>query len=501
MPQSTKKPLFILEMANNHSGDAQHGLFLIREFKKVTERFADVFDFAFKLQLRDPSIIHPDFTGRMDISQIKRFTETRLREDDFTALKDEIERQGFISMCTPFDEPSVDAMLRMDFQVFKVASCSFGDWPLMEAFGKVDKPIILSTACADEKMLDAVVSFFRNRNKSFSIMHCVSAYPTENKGLAVGQIRYLKGRYPDVPVGFSTHEQPDNYTSVFMAVGAGAEIFEKHVGIPTDKYKINDYSCTPEQIDRWLTAARQAYEMYGTGSERMAFTESAVKGIGAFTRGAFAKKALRKGDAFSAKDVFLAIPNVDNQVMAFDLSKYASFTAKKDIPANAPVSLDDVTVKNSREKVGEITKKVAEMLNRAGVILPEGVNCSISAHYGLERFNEYGAVILDVLNREYCKKIIVMQPKQKHPTHKHLKKEETFHVLSGDMSVVLDGAEHNLSAGALLTVGRGMLHSFETAGGVIFEEISTTHYKDDSIYDDPAIMGFVDRKIEYRLFV
>jgi len=501
MPQNTKKPLFILEMANNHMGDAQHGLRLIREFRKATEGFADVFDFAFKLQLRDPSIIHPDFTGRMDISQIKRFTETRLSEEDFKALKDEIERQGFISMCTPFDEPSVEAMSRMNFQVFKVASCSFGDWPLMEAFGRVEKPIILSTACADEKMLDAVVSFFRNRNKPFSIMHCVSAYPTKGGELAVGQIRYLKDRYPDVPVGFSTHEHPDNHTSIFMAVGAGAEIFEKHVGIPTDKYKINDYSCTPEQIGRWLAAAREAYEMYGTSNGRMDFTESAVKGIGAFTRGAFAKKALKDGDTFSAKDVFLAIPNVDNQVMAFDLSKYASFTAKRDIAANAPIPLDGITVRNSREKVGEITKVVADMLSRAGIILPNGVGCSISAHYGLERFNEYGAVIIDVLNREYCKKIIVMQPKQKHPTHKHLKKEETFHVLSGDLRVELDGVEHNLSTGALLTVGREMRHAFETVDGVIFEEISTTHYKDDSIYDDQAIMGFNDRKIEYRLFI
>jgi quercetin dioxygenase-like cupin family protein len=286
-----------------------------------------------------------------------------------------------------------------------------------------------------------------------------------------------------------------------MAVGAGAEIFEKHVGIPTDKYKINDYSCTPEQIGRWLSAAREAYDMYGTGSDRMSFTESAVKGIGAFTRGAFAKKALRKGDVFGAKDVFLAIPNVDNQVMAFDLSKYAAFTAETDIAANAPVLFGGVTVKNSREKVGEITKTAADMLNGAGIILPKGVNCSISAHYGLERFNEYGAVIIDVLNREYCKKIIVMLPGQKHPYHKHLKKEETFHVLSGDMRVELDGVEHRLSAGALLTVGREMRHAFETAGGVIFEEISTTHYKDDSIYDDLAIMGFNDRKIEYRFFV
>ena len=495
------KPLFILEMANNHMGDVQHGLSLVREFKKVTEKFAGVFDFAFKLQLRDSSIIHPCFVDRMDISQIKRFTETRLSEKDFTALKDEIEKQGFISMCTPFDEPSVDKMIQMNFQMFKVASCSFGDWPLMEAFDKVERPIILSTACADEKTLDSAISFFRNRNKKFSVMHCVSVYPTENKDLTINQIRYLKNRYPDIPIGFSTHELPDNYKSVFMAMGAGAEIFEKHVGIPTGKYKINDYSCTPEQIDNWLTAAKEAYEMYGNSSGRMCFTESAVKGISAFTRGAFAKREIEKGEIFNVKDVFLAIPNVNNQVMSFDLSKYASFTAEKDIAMNAPILLDDVTINNSREKVGEITKKITIMLNQSGIILPKGVNCSISAHYGLDRFDEFGAVIVDVLNREYCKKIIVMLPEQKHPGHKHIKKEETFHVLYGDFTVELDGVVHSLKAGDLLTVGRDQHHSFRTTNGVIFEEISTTHYKNDSFYDDPVIMDFNDRKIEYRLFI
>ena len=65
----------------------------------------------------------------------------------------------------------------------------------------------------------------------------------------------------------------------------------------------------------------------------------------------------------------------------------------------------------------------------------------------------------------------------------------------------LDGVVHHLKAGDLLTVGRNQHHSFETTDGVIFEEISTTHYKNDSFYDDPTIMDFNERKIEYRLFL
>jgi sialic acid synthase SpsE/quercetin dioxygenase-like cupin family protein len=496
----TGKPLFIFEMANNHCGDVRHGLRIIGEFKKIAEKYFDRFDFAFKLQLRDPSIIHPDFADRMDLNQIKRFTETRLSGGDFALLKAEIEKQGFISMCTPFDEPSVDKMLEMGFAVFKIASCSIGDWPLMERFEKVDKPVIISTACADVNRLDNVVSFFLNRKKNFAIMHCVSAYPTENKDLEINQINYLKNRYAGIRTGFSTHEVPDNDKSIFMAIAAGASIFEKHVGVPTEKYKLNGYSCTPLQIDSWLEAACEAYDMLGGSEGRMGFTESAVKGVGAFVRGSFALRDIKKGETFSARDLFLAIPNVEKQLMSFDLSKYAAFTAAEDINKNAPVLLDRISVNNSKDRIMKIAKSVLAMLDKANIKLPGEVNCSVSAHYGLDSFAEYGATIIDVINREYCKKLMVMHPGQKHPSHTHMKKEETFHVLYGDLQVILDGIEHNLKAGDLLTVGRGQNHSFSTKDGVIFEEISTTHYKNDSFYDDNSIMNFSDRKIEFRLY-
>ena len=37
------------------------------------------------------------------------------------------------------------------------------------------------------------------------------------------------------------------------------------------------------------------------------------------------------------------------------------------------------------------------------------------------------------------------------------------------------------------TVGRGQIHSFSSEQGVIFEEISTTHIKNDSYYEDAQI--------------
>jgi len=87
------KPMFILEMANNHMGDVSHGLNIIREFHKVVKEFP--FKFAFKLQYRQlDTFIHPLYRDRQDIKYVKRFSETRLSEEDFKKLLAEMQSWG-----------------------------------------------------------------------------------------------------------------------------------------------------------------------------------------------------------------------------------------------------------------------------------------------------------------------------------------------------------------------------------------------------------------------
>jgi hypothetical protein len=51
----------------------------------------------------------------------------------------------------------------------------------------------------------------------------------------------------------------------------------------------------------------------------------------------------------------------------------------------------------------------------------------------------------------------------------------------------------------MILVERNMSHSFSTVNGAVFEEISTTHYKNDSFYDDQIIMENKERKTEVYL--
>lgn len=178
-PQPTNifEDLYVFEMANNHQGSVDHGREIIRQLQAVAAGFP--FRFAVKLQYRNlDTFIHPAYRDRQDIKYVKRFRDTELKADQLLALKEAIDTAGFIPICTPFDEDSVDWIERHGFQMLKIASCSLTDWPLLERIGRTRLPVIASTAGATLEEIAKIVDFFKNRHKPLALMHCVGEYPT-----------------------------------------------------------------------------------------------------------------------------------------------------------------------------------------------------------------------------------------------------------------------------------------------------------------------------------
>ena len=501
------KILIICEMANNHMGDVSHGKLMIEEFAKVADRHRNIFDFAWKFQFRDlETFIHKDYVGREDLKYVKRFKETGLSQDEFADLKNHAEEHGFFTMSTAFDEPSVLRLNEMGFHMAKVASCSFTDWPLLNELVKLDMPIILSTAGVTTQDIDNVVSFMQHRNKDFSLMHCVGQYPTDDENLQLNQINQLRERYPNVKVGYSTHEHPEETRAVAMALAKGAQLTEKHVAVVTEDYPVNAYSVTPTQMSAWLDSAANAILMNGC-LERPLARERELSALAQFKRGVFSKRDIAEGEVVSRDDLYCAWPSVEGQFLANSLSKYASFTANKNIATDAPLLERDASSSNNRDQVWSIVQDVKKFLEKSNVIYPSHAELEISHHYGIDRFYQTGISMITVVNRDYCKKLIVVLPKQKHPEQYHLKKEETFVVLHGDVDLKLSKnnnianswpekieSQHSLKAGDVITIEPEVRHEFSTQNGCVIEEVSSTHYPDDSFYTDPAIGQNNNRK-------
>ena len=488
------KDLIILEMANNHMGCVEHGKRIIKEFSVLMDEFPE-FSFAFKLQYRNlDTFIRPDFVGRTDVKHVKRFEETRLSRHEQRALVDSIKSHGYLTMCTPFDNESVVTIQDDGFDIIKIASCSFGDWPLVEDVAKAGLPIIASTAGADLSTIDNTILFFQNRGLEFIIQHCVGEYPTPLLNMNLNQIDYLKDRHPEVRFGFSTHEDPSDTRLVQMAVAKGAVSFEKHVGIPTEEFSLNLYSSDLEQTRAWLAAARDAKLACGELTARYKPTDEERNSLLALQRGAFLKAGIKKGQNITLGDVFFAFPPSEGQITAANFSKYDEIVAIGDLEQGQEIRPENVCVTNTKQQLMDVATEVMSLVDRSGVIVPQKFELEISHHYGLERFKDYGLSMVTLVNREYCKKILICLPNQKHPEQYHKLKEETFNVLYGELELRLDGRPYNLKVGDVVTVLPEQRHEFVSYDGAVLEEISSTHHVDDSYYTDAKILANYNRK-------
>jgi N-acetylneuraminate synthase len=493
MGDVNQRPLFIYEMANNHMGDVDHGIRIIDDLKTASEGFP--FGFCVKLQYRDIGrCIHPDFKERYDLKYVKRFSETHLSWDNYKRLKDAIVEAGFLSMCTPWDEGSVDKIVEHEFDFMKIPSCYFSDWPILERIACYDLPIVASTAGEPLEEIDRVVSFFKHRDKPLTIMHCVGEYPAPDDHLHLGQISLLKKRYPELQVGYSTHERPDNTEAVKIAIAMGAVMFEKHVGVPTERYALNAYSATPVQVRKWLQSARDAFTMIGSPNERYPAPPGEQAALQELARGAFVKNPVAACNLVLPSNVFFAMPNVKGQLVAQDFSKYSEYIASHAIEANGPVMRVGVNTRNTRELVHKIVLDVKNLIRKSKVQVPGQCDLEISHHHGLEKFREIGITAITVVNREYCKRLMVVLPGQKHPEQWHNQKDETYHILYGDVTVELDGKRSTHKSNDVITISHGVKHSFWTVHGAIIEEVSSSYSMDDSFYTDERIMVNTNRK-------
>lgn len=476
--------LFIFDLANNHQGDINHAKDIIRGIGEVVSEKGVKGGIKFQFRHLD-SFIHPDHQVSSDNKHIPRFQGTRLSDEAYGELCDFTRSQGLRTICTPFDEASVDLIEKLEIEVVKIASCSAADRPLLERIAQSAKPIIASTAGLKTSEIDLLVNLYEAAKLPLAIMHCVALYPSKNSQLRLNTIDVLRRRYPDHLIGWSTHENQDEILPIQVAYAKGARLYERHVGKETEKYALNKYSSTKAQLAEWIDGYLRAKEVCGPELRPPAFIEE-IESLNSLKRGVFAKNSIQKGDVISGDSVYFAMPYQAGQLSSGQFSE--GLVADKSYNSNESISQSVFDTSQTTEEITlDILNQVKGLFNNARIVIGKDSSVELSHHYGLERYREFGCLIIDVINRRYCKKLIVLLPRQKHPYHFHKKKEETFQLLFGDMEVEIDGQRDSLNLGDTVLVEPNQWHKFSTLHGAIFEEISTTHYNDDSYYEDERI--------------
>jgi len=490
------KPTVILEVANNHMGEVSHGKKIITEFNKVTKKFKKQINFVVKYQYRDSkTFIHKKSDDNNKF--VKRFNETFLSDKEWKQLTD-FSSKYYKLACTPFDEVSAEKVFKQKFDYVKIASCSSTDWPLIEKiyslYKKKKKKILVSLGGLNDREISRVFSFLNNRKVDFNFLYCVAKYPSTVKDLNLSYFSKLREEYGDNVKGLSLHETASEEITPIIAYGSGVRIFEKHVGVKTKKYNINDYSVNPQMLEKWLINLSKAIELWGSVEKRNKNVKNERSQLNLLKRGVFINKNIDKNQPIKANDIYFAFPCKANQMTANNFSKFYKIVSKKLIKKDEPLKFTNVVIDDSYSKILIIRDKVKNFLRNTGVVLPKNARLEISYHYGIDNFFKQGLTMISIINNQYCKKLLMVLPGQSHPSQYHRIKKESFFVLFGNVKLSIDKKIFNLNAGDLKTIYAKQIHKFSSKKGAIIEELSTTSIKSDSYYLDEKINNNKDRK-------
>jgi N-acetylneuraminate synthase len=199
------EPVYIIaEVGINHNGSVEIA-------KKLISEAAAAGCDAVKFQKRTPELCVPKDQwylerdtpwGRMtyiDYRHKIEFEKAEYEEIDFHC-----KLRGIDWFASCWDEVAVEFMEKFDTPVYKMASASLTDYPLISKVKSTGKPYILSTGMSTMGEINTTVEKFGTDN--LLIAHSTSAYPCPPKELNLKMITTLQNMYPETSIGYSGHE-------------------------------------------------------------------------------------------------------------------------------------------------------------------------------------------------------------------------------------------------------------------------------------------------------
>lgn len=165
-------------------------------------------------------------TTREEESLYDILAKLELSEKAHFELKDYADKRGIAFLSTPYDQGSVDLLVRLGVSALKISSADITNHPLLAYVAIQGLPIILSTGMSTlDEVKDAVNVIVGAGNRRLTLLHCTFSYPTRVEDVNLRAIHTLRLAF-GFPVGYSDHTV--GITVSIAAVAMGATVIEKH---------------------------------------------------------------------------------------------------------------------------------------------------------------------------------------------------------------------------------------------------------------------------------
>ena len=243
---------------------------------------------------------------------------------------------GIEFFSTGFDILSIDLLVDLGLEQFKIPSGEITNLPYLRHIGKLEKPVILSTGMANlgeiETALDVLETSGTSRDQA-TVLHCNTEYPTPMEDVnlrAMLSIRDALG----VDVGYSDHtlgiEVP------VAAVALGATVIEKHFTLdrtlPGPDHRA---SLEPYELKAMVRAIRNIEQALGDGIKRPSPSEA--KNIPIARKSLVAAIAIQTGERFTETNLTAKRPGSGISPMCWD--EILGRTANRDFEADELIEL------------------------------------------------------------------------------------------------------------------------------------------------------------------
>ena len=254
-------PTYIIaEIGINHNGD-------IGIAEKLIEIAADAKVDAVKLQKRHLPSLYKDevlnATERYEQNfqyMIPILKSVELPDEGYADLKSQCQAKGLEFLCTPFDITSVDFLMNLGVNAFKVASADLTNLELLAYIAATGKPMLVSTGMSYWEEIKKAVELLKAQKAAFALLHCRSVYPVWPREVNLRMISRLRDF--GCPVGYSGHDM--GITIPLVAASMGASIIEKHITLDrTMRGPDHKISLEPYELKRLVRDIRVADQAIG----------------------------------------------------------------------------------------------------------------------------------------------------------------------------------------------------------------------------------------------
>lgn len=314
-----KRTLIIAEAGVNHNGD-------IELAKRLIDTAADAGADLVKFQtfsadrLATRSAKKADYQNQNTDSHESQYEMLKRLELTYEMHKQLISHCaardiGFFS--TGFDIESVDLLVSLGQNYFKIPSGEITNLPYLRHIGRMGKEVILSTGMATMGEIEAAINAIEQAGtsrKKITVLHCTTEYPTPMNDVNLLAMQNIQKAF-GVTVGYSDHTQ--GIEVAIAAVAIGAKVIEKHFtmdrSLPGPDHKA---SLEPSELKAMVEAIRNIEAALGDGVKRVALSESKNKPIA--RKSLVAKCEIRQGEVFSADNLTTKRPGTGVSPMRWD---------------------------------------------------------------------------------------------------------------------------------------------------------------------------------------